>query len=264
MSRAGWVLAGLALVIASSRMFAQSNRTSVSSNQKEYLSADRISPQVRELAEALGERVRQSGKERVVMTGTLRIGGTNTAVRLTTEIPNKTRIDFLGANAKSIATSDDDAKSDKGAVSEVENDQIESLFFDSQDYFLFQSENGQPMRLLGRRFIPDGSNAATYIGPRYDIFELIVLQSKRSDKVRRQKHYYFESSTGLLSQVRYRINKGGKNILVQTEVPSWQFDGGLRIPKQIVRKEDGVEVFRLDIASGVAAAKVADTQFLIP
>ena len=84
--------------------------------------------------------------------------------------------------------------------------------------------------------------------------------------MRQRKLYYFNSDTGLLEKVRYRLGaeRGRGEVKVTVEVSDWGEVYGQLIPGKMVRYENGVEVVRLEIREAGIAAAAEDGSFSLP
>ena len=138
---------------------------------------------------------------------------------------------------------------------------LESLVNDSPETFLYGFSQGAGYRFLGARFRTDDGKTSNYQGPLYDIYEVVAPVPVAAGNPSRQKLVYFDSRTKLLAQSRYLIQRGGAKVSVSTEYGGWTNSGGQAFAGQIVRKEDGVVVFRFKITSATVGPAAADTVF---
>jgi hypothetical protein len=150
----------------------------------------------------------------------------------------------------------------KASVSAEDNDRIETLIADSAEFFLYAVREHQANRLLGRRFRTDNGKSVDYKGPFYDIFELLSEIGARSDKAQRQKHYYFDSESGLLQKVRYVIERGAVPVTVETVWSEWRKSDNQLYPGTTTRMENGKTIFVFRGTSAVFGAKANDQTFV--
>ena len=63
-----------------------------------------VSPvrQIRQIVDALGDRVQKEGKERVAVTGTLNRGGVVSGLQIISEMPGLLRIEEQGGRGKTL------------------------------------------------------------------------------------------------------------------------------------------------------------------
>lgn len=208
---------------------------------------------------ALGDRYEKPGNERTVYTGSLREGSQATATIVTAELPNKIRIQQSGAVAKVIAF---DGSRLSARLVEADEDLLETLFGDSPELFFYSLGRTAAWRLIGQNARLDDGRSPIYTGPREDIFQYIDRPTFRAAGITRQKHYYFDSKSLLLSRVRYRIRKaGGADVLVETRYSDWRKVGSQMLPARIERLEDGKARFTFEASEVRTSPAIVDAAF---
>jgi len=208
---------------------------------------------------ALGDRFEKPGSERTIYTGSLREGAPAIATVVTAELPNRIRIQQSGAAAKVIAF---DGSRLSSRLVEADEDLLETLFGDSPELFFYSLGRTAAWRLIGQNARLDDGRSPVYTGPREDIFQHIDRPTFRAAGITRQKHYYFDSKSLLLSRVRYRIRKaGGADVLVETRYSDWRKVGSQMLPARIERLEDGKARFTFEATEVRTSPAIVDTAF---
>ncbi len=208
---------------------------------------------------ALGDRFEKPGSERAVYTGSLREGTQGIPTVITTELPNKIRIQQSGSSAKVISF---DGSQLSSRLAEADEDLLETLFGDSPELFFFSLGRTAAWRLIGQNARLDDGRSPIYTGPLEDIFQHIDRPTFRSASLIRQKHYYFDSKTRLLSRVRYRIRKlGGAEVLVETRYSDWRRVGSQMLPARIERFEDAKVRFTFEASEVRSSPAIVDSAF---
>jgi len=254
------VLATLLLSLLLPQTFGQTPPTAVASSDLLYFNL--VPSRYRSLVEALGDRLDKTGRERVVLAGSLEDSSGSKAYVVTRELSGKFRLDEAsGTSVNTIVFDGKGLTSSKGAPSAADNDRIESLIADSSEYFLYSVIRGRGSRLLGRRFRLDDGKDSKYTGPFYDIFELLTPAAGRADVAPRQKHYYFDSASGLLQKVRYLAKSGNGDLTVETAWTNWRKVDGQAAPSAVTRTENGKLVFTFRAASVAFSPALADSTF---
>jgi len=73
--------------------------------------------------------------------------------------------------------------------------------------------------------------------------------------------YYFNSETRLLDRVTYQISRNGQTVEVETRFGGWQKTDDQQVAQQVVRLEDGKQVFALTLTSASISARLNDALF---
>lgn len=124
-------------------------------NPRYHLVHSVISP-VRQIVEALWDRVQKPGKERLVMAGSLSRARTVSSVQIILELPGLLRLDEVGGRGKSMVF---DFTSLNGASAADDDDEsvAESIQNHTVETFLGSLGRGASVRCLGDRFKVTGS-----------------------------------------------------------------------------------------------------------
>ena len=216
----------------------------------------RFPPQLRANIKALGDRFQKPGSERAVLVGTVADGRGRSSIIVTHELPGKVRIDRGGGRSLGFDGASNWASDNK--VSEQDEDLLEALLEDSPEGMFTRLSAGFALRLLGIHMRMDDGKAAQYAGPWADVYQVVGKIPSRSSQPIRQKHYYFDSHTHLLSEVTY-IVKGTTGVQLKRSV--WTNVAGQMIPTSIIRVENGQAVLTVQIASVSFGPPVADNIF---
>lgn len=227
--------------------------------EKQAISAYATPPHLLGYRNAVGDRYEKPGNERTILTGTLRDGTQAIPTIVTAELPNKIRIQQAGAAAKVIAF---DGSRLSSRLVEADEDLLETLFGDSPELFFYSLGRTAAWRLIGQNARLDDGRSPIYTGPREDIFQHIDRPTFRAAGITRQKHFYFDSRSLLLSRVRYRIRKaGGADVLVETRYSDWRKVGSQMLPARIERLEDGKARFTFEASEVRTSPALVDASF---
>ena len=166
---------------------------------------------------ALGDRF-VKGNERLVLSGSItRPGAAATPVSLVYQMPGKIRYQegtttlvFDGTQAKGSQS-----------LSTADQDLLESLLDDSMEGLVYSVPRAMLFRPLMYRARLDDGKSKGYSGPYVDIYEIILPVASQRATVRRQKHFYFDSTTELLARVVYLSGADG-SVRVETHFQNWQ------------------------------------------
>lgn len=233
----------------------------VTASASDYIAPTRLPSGPRECLMALGDRIQKPGKERLTLIGSHTEGKSAVVAQLTWEVPGRIRYDRNGTVS---LISDTSGVLNAIPLAAADQDILESLLFDTAETFLYGFVKGRAQRPLGRRFRADDGKALNYAGPWFDIYQAFVTVVTSTGSPVRQKHFYFDSDTQLLTKTTYVINRGSKDVSVTTEFNKWSNNNGQTTPGQIVRREGGVTVFTLDVISAAVVAKSDDGLFPKP
>jgi hypothetical protein len=239
---------------------------------KGYLQRKGIWPQLRSALDAYGDRLEKPGKERMIAVGLI----SNTSlgmnekvpVRLIAEFPNKLRLEKQ-TNGKVDTTIFDGKAKFKlgGAIKKEEEDELESLVFDSLDHFLAGQMQGQAVRHLGDRFRLDNGNDPRYTGPFYDVYQMAEFPPDTNNPKKQEvqfRRYFLNSDSHRLERISYQLEgkNGIVNVLVQ--LAGWQKIGGQDLPTSLTRSENGVLTLTLTISNLTLSPRTEDGIFTNP
>lgn len=230
-------------------------------NALSYVNRARLWPQLRYVSEVLGDRLEKPGKERLILTANLRRASKkneNRPARLVLEFPDRLRLEEQ--DGVTIYKNDDFTFSN-GVLKKNEQDEVESLIFDSVDHFLASQMHGAATRFLGSRFRMDDGKNPQYAGPFYDLYQVTDRITIKKTVREQRKLYFFNSDSLLLERVRYQIERDSKPIKVEVTISGWQKLNGQQIPNSITRAEDGAQVLALSITSAAVDKKMNDGIF---
>ena len=244
---------------ATTKSQTQQNRPDVSRGRI-YVNRSRLAPRLVRNLTALGDRLEKPGKERLTITGELRLSADSQArtITATLEFPDKLRLGIQNGRQNRLIAFD--KQQIKGEPTADELDLIESLTYDSAEHFFNTQIQGNAMRFLGSRFRTDDGSNPDYNGPYFDIYK-IADQIDSSGEERAAKLYYFNSETLLLERVTYVINRNGTEINVETRLSDWRDEDGQKVARQIERLENGASVFVLTMRTAGLSARTDDGAF---
>lgn len=234
---------------------------SIQANQKpRYYPVHSVISPVRQIVNALGDRVQKPGNERVILTGSLNRPGVVSTLQIIVESPGLLRIDEQGGKSRSLVY---DLSGLKGAAAIDDDDEglAESIQNDTAEGFLAGFGRGASIRRLGDRFKVKGE---TGFGSEVDIYEVVSPVGIKRDKQTITKRYMFESSSGLLRRVAYLAQQSGKSVTVQTVLSGYSAAGGYMLPGRIARVVNGVEVFAFSRTGAVVQPAGKDNAFASP
>ncbi len=227
----------------------------------------RLRPHLREVLKVLGDRLERPGRERLILQGNLsRTGSTRreqVPVRLIVEFPDRLRLEEQAGNQARVTGYDGKTTWRTGAtLTAQDEDEVESLLFDSVERFLAAQMQGAATRLLGLRFRLDDGMAAKYDGPFYDLYQVIDRATAKTNAQPPAKLYYFNSDTLLLERVSYRAVDSGARVEVQLSL--WHRLGDQRVPGKIIRSENGEPVFTFTVNAAGFSSRANDGIFTKP
>jgi hypothetical protein len=209
-----------------------------------------------------GDRLQRPGKERIVLSGTVTRPSAHAAqFLLTRELPNSVRyVEQGGPNATVIVFDGNQYGKAKGALKKQDSDLIETLAYDSPDWFFYLPSNGVPVRKLGSRFrLEDPKRKGSALAV-YDVY-LVMDSIRQPGKIKQQaKYYHINSETHNLERIRY-ADADSPGTSVEIALDGWTTVSGNRVPGSIRRLENGVEVLRLTIQSAVLGPAMPDNAF---
>jgi hypothetical protein len=210
---------------------------------------------------SLGERLTKAGKERLVMQATLSDSKGSRSVRLIWELPGRFRYDEDGNSKPIIVDGKAEAKGN-AVLSANELDTVETFLNDSPQGFFESLQSGAAYRFLGRGFRAAVEPGRTSPASAHDIYQVAVPLDYEKAKSVRAKMYYFDSTSGLLSKVRYRVPRGSAIVQVETILSDWVKVDGEFVPGRIQRNEDGKAA--TTVVSKGASASIAQEDGIFP
>jgi hypothetical protein len=171
------------------------------------------------------------------------------------EYPDRVRIEAQRGTGKDVTVFDGStAHRAHGAAAPGDEGLIESLVYDTADYFFLAQAGGGAARYLGSGFRPEGASE-DYAGPTYEVYQLSFPVRSGGRAEQRAKTYYFNSETRLLESVRYTVERGGYETEVEVRLSGWQQAIGQSFPARVERLEGGRPVWSLTLAlNGVGTA----------
>ena len=229
-----------------------------------YVRRATLQPRLRDALGVMGHRLEDSGKERVMLNGTLRVGGQGQPlfVQVIRELADKIQVERRGDVKRSSLNFNGQRTAKVGEVSGVADESLlETLVNDSAEHFFAGQSQGLATRFLGFRFRLDDGTDENYSGPFYDVYQ-VEDQVKVSGELRqRVKLYHFNSDTRLLERVRYKIERDGAPVDIEVVLGDWQMVQGEMVPRQITRVEAGATAFTLRVESISIGPRAEDGLF---
>lgn len=210
----------------------------------------------RGLALAHGDRYTKSGRERLVIAGSATTPRGLVSVRLTYELPGKMRYEETNGRGNNLVINGGSGLAlSRSAADDDDDDLLESLFYDSPDYFFSTARDGATsLRYLGSRF-------RTSSGALVDIYQSVLVAAARRDAPNRAKYYAFDSSNGLLVTVRSSSARGNVKTQVDTEWTEWRVVDGQRVPGRMRRLENGLPRLNVTMGAAVFSPALPDSSF---
>jgi hypothetical protein len=206
-----------------------------------------------EQVNAIGSRIKSSGKEKTIYLGELiDSAGKSSEVKVITQLPQMVRLEGIKGQGSVLAFDGDKAKN---ASDKIDDALLETFALDIPEAMLASIQKYPAIRLLGRRFGPNPRITRSYSGPRYDIFAVTVPTVTKDKSALQSKLYYFDSATYLLHRTEYTKIIGSASVKVETRFDMWGTIEGAAFPARIERYEDGKRVFSFiatEIESGPA------------
>lgn len=229
----------------------------------DHVSHSGLWSQLQDAFRALGDRLEKPGKERLTFTGTLEKSVNSQQFsfpfRMIWELPGRLHLEEFSGAQRQVTTFNGSAISKSGSsISQQDQDQVETLVYDSAEHFFIGRAQGQAMRYLGGGFTASGDDEKE---PSHDLYE-VVDQIRTTSEGREQiKHYYLNSETQLIEKVRYKLQRGGSTVAVEVQLNNWKTYQDQQFPTQIVRLENGVSVLTLTITTAGISPKTEDGLF---
>ena len=199
-----------------------------------------------------GDRFSKTGSERVIGTGTISRGDpakvAATAIMVTWEFPGKIHLDEASGSSKFNSS----APILSGLTPSL-SDTLETLIEDTFDGFLSAHTSDSSTRVIGKGFRWQGRP-----GQFVDIIQVTSKSKVKGVSSWTTKEYRFDSSTKLLLMATYRSTA---NAQVEVAFSNWLNVQGQMIPKTVVRTENGVIIFSLNLGAVSVGAKLNDGKF---
>jgi hypothetical protein len=232
----------------------------------------RLWPQFQSTLRALGDRLEAPGKERLILTGTIRrnsgkAGGT--PMRMIVELPDKFRLEEQLGNKIRVTAFDGERqtrleRSDEDIRDERDEDEIESLIFDGIDHLFSGQMAGLAKREIGAYLQPNHTTFANYVGPYYNVYEVVDRITHTAANRMQRKLYYFNAKTSLPEIIRYQVERGRGPLNIEVRFADWHNFNGQLIPKTFTRLENGAEALKLSVDAASIQATADDSMFSIP
>jgi len=210
----------------------------------------RLSPQLRIPFSALGNRLLKSGMERLIMSGTLSRDGTTQPVKVVHEFPGLLRVT---GNQGPIVSYNGRLPGNSQTINPGGRALIETLLYDSVEYFFIAQWQGAATRFLGAR--ASAPEAERSDDASYDVYEVINASTSDWSRQLRVKRYFFNSDTQLLEVVKYEVERDGATVSVETHFGDWHLVQGQQAPGAITRSENGRVVLSFTFASATLAPR---------
>ena len=223
-------------------------------------------PNLRDALGVLGNRLTVSGKERLVLTGTLRRTDDSAARPFVAihELPGRVRFEEGGQSQPLMAVFDgNETWKTGGRPTRVEEDILETLAYDSAESLFIASAAGAGIRFLGSRFSLN-QEVAGASQPVYDIYQLTDQIKTRNEIQSRTKSFYLNSDTLLLERVRYQLQRDGTQTDVEVRFSDWRDIQGQKVPFSITRTETGAPTITLTLNFVSVGPQVKDGAFTKP
>ena len=199
---------------------------------------------------AVGDRLRRSGKEETVLLAKLDGLGEPRTVRVLHQLSGVVTITGVDRDGPIIF----DGHLARALSNPIGHALLETFVMDTVEGLVYAARNGAAVRLLGRNFGPDPRVEPQYRGPRYDIYEVLGPVRSRQDRQMQLKRYYFDSRTGLLSITRYSDASRSPAVRVETRFSEWQKVEGSAFPGKIERYENDTLIFSLVVTAASSRA----------
>jgi len=200
----------------------------------------------------------------MILTGTWTDSTGSSSATLTTEIPNKVRLAITGAAAKTLLFDGSQATVNGGPPAASDQDVLESLAADSVESFFYAFGKTAGAKYLGGRYRTDDGKTPGYTGPYYDIYGLLGAGVTKTPGGAQHKLFYFDSISSQFVKARYRVQKSGQTVEVQTVYSNWVASNGQSLPGRIERFENGTSVFSFVATGQQLAAGANDGTFSNP
>ncbi len=233
--------------------------------ETDYVGRSALPGEVRLYAERLGARLRNAGRERLVLAGEFTdASGGRTPAQLVYQLPAKTRLQITGSGARTLVFDGQTARSSLAQIDSTDAKILESLVADIPEGLFDALRRGGALRVLGHRFRPSPRVVPNYTGPLYDVMEVDAAVPTQADRRQRRKRIYFDSRTLLLQSARYWDASPGQPFRVETRFSGWQEISGVPVPGRIERWEANRLVFAFQVSNATVQPGADDSIFRQP
>jgi hypothetical protein len=217
------------------------------------LQLGQFQPSNRGFAAAVGDRLRVSGKERLVLSGTLAFStGPSTPVQVTTQWPDNLRVDFGPGHT----TFDGTTLGNGAGVAKKDEDLVNGFIFDFVDHYLAAQSQGAALRSIGPSHVRDGSTSTVW-----HYVQALDRARLAGKDIPVLKLYGFDVTTRLLQIVTYDLNIQGVNTHIQMRFQNWQLTNQQWLPGKITRFENGAATFTFVLTGGLITSAANDGAF---
>jgi len=221
---------------------------------KQHVRRAMILQQLRAALNQLGNRLEQTGKERLSLVGTISSSDDNTPrpVQIIVEFPDELRM--TTPRGPSVIFNANTTGNRLDELHRADRSVIQSLLYDSAERFFLSQSNGLPTRFIGSHFRNDDRSFD-------DLYQVIDRINLAGGEQQGAKLYGFSSATQLLHRVRYDTSIDGTLTHVETRFANWQKIGDQQLPTNITRSENGRIVVTLIITSAGFGPHMDDGAF---
>jgi len=225
-----------------------------------------VSPDLRQVGFALGQRLRVAGSERMTFSGNLTKGGISRSAVLTVQLPDSGRIDLGGDGAggppRSLGFDGQTRWASDGTFSQDDADLMESLLEDSPETMLQRVSHGATATLFARHARISNGKTDNYQGLRVAAYQVFVAAQLAPDHIARTKLFLFDSNSHLPCSVRYsELRSDGTRTATETTRTGWTSMQEEWAPQAITRTENGKTAFTFEITGALFQPSTQDGFF---
>lgn len=232
-------------VVAQTASHASSASPQATPRASDHVRRGLLKPALRENLRSLGDRLEKTGKERLTVTGTIRLKGDaqSRPVIFILEARGRLRVEEQGGSGFRTFIFDRDHATGR-TLTVPESDLVETLLYDTPESFFALQETGAPTRSLGSGYRLNDSPA----GSQYDVYEVQDTDAAGDPASPVTKVFCFNRETSMLERVRYERVAAGSASAIEVRLEDWGAFDGQKMPHRIVRLEnnDPVLVITLD------------------
>lgn len=203
------------------------------------------SPGLARAARAMGERLKDPTKARIVMRGTLLQDGRSIPAVILWQTPGRVAISLGGVTPGALQF-DPSQPTEVQRRTPAEDRIFESLYADLPETFLADIANGAACRYLGGRFRLDDGTDPEYGGPFLEVYQVLPRTGPRLRAAKNEyaRYYRFASESMLAHSVIYMSGPESNATQVETRFLGWSSRAGEMMPSEIIRLENGKETLR--------------------